>query len=187
MAYREISVDELRFGMYVAQLDRPWTETPFMFQGFVLRTEKQLESLKKYCKKVYVDPEKIDRKLDEEAKARAAAAVRGTTEYKELASVEAELPRAEKAFQRSTVVVTEIGRTVQMKGAIDTERTQQASTQITESVVRNPDAITLLAKMQEKGGGTLGLSEDHEMFRDTFRKFGEDNVTPIAEKVHRED
>jgi HD-GYP domain-containing protein (c-di-GMP phosphodiesterase class II) len=171
MAYREISVDELRFGMYVAELDRPWTDTPFMFQGFVLRTEKQLESLKKYCKKVYVDPEKIDRKLDEEAKARAAAAVRGTTEYTELASVEAELPRAEKAFQRSTVVVTEIGRTVQMKGAIDTERTQQASTQITESVVRNPDAITLLAKMQEKGGGTLSRAVEVSVMMTVFGRF----------------
>lgn len=41
--------------------------------------------------------------------------------------------------------------------------------------------------VKEKGGGAFGLSEDHEMFRDTFKKFGEDNVTPIAEKVHRED
>lgn len=41
--------------------------------------------------------------------------------------------------------------------------------------------------IQEKGGGTFGLSEDHEMFRETFRKFGEDNVIPISEKVHRED
>ncbi len=108
MAYREISVDELRFGMYVARLDRPWTDTPFMFQGFVLRSEKQLEALKKYCKKVYVDPEKVDRKADEEANARAAAAVRGTTVYANMTTVEVELPRAEKAYQRSTVVVTEI-------------------------------------------------------------------------------
>ncbi len=41
--------------------------------------------------------------------------------------------------------------------------------------------------VKEKGGGTFGLSEDHEMYRDTFRKFGEDNVTPIAEHIHRED
>ena len=54
MAYREISVDELRYGMYVAQLDRPWTDTPFLFQGFVLRDEKQLETLKKFCKKVRI-------------------------------------------------------------------------------------------------------------------------------------
>jgi (2S)-methylsuccinyl-CoA dehydrogenase len=41
--------------------------------------------------------------------------------------------------------------------------------------------------IKEKGGGTHGLSEDHQMFRETFKKFGEDHVMPLAEKVHRED
>jgi hypothetical protein len=58
---RRVPVGELRFGMYIAELDRPWTDTPFMFQGFVLRTETQLVALKKYCKKVYVDPVKAER------------------------------------------------------------------------------------------------------------------------------
>ena len=60
MTLREISVGELQLGMYVAKLDRPWTETPFMFQGFVLNNDKQLDALKKYCSKVFVDPEKKD-------------------------------------------------------------------------------------------------------------------------------
>ena len=47
--FREVPVGELVFGMYVAKLDRPWTETPFMFQGFVLSNDKQLETLKKHC------------------------------------------------------------------------------------------------------------------------------------------
>ena len=41
-----VPIAQLRFGMFVAELDRPWTETPFMFQGFVLKTEKQLDALK---------------------------------------------------------------------------------------------------------------------------------------------
>ncbi|MDA1118079.1 MAG: DUF3391 domain-containing protein [Proteobacteria bacterium] len=59
MAHKEVAVEFLEFGMFVAKLDRPWTETPFVFQGFVLKTEQQLSTLKKYCKKVYVDPEKV--------------------------------------------------------------------------------------------------------------------------------
>ena len=47
---KEVSVEELKFGVYVSELDRPWTETPFMFQGFVLKDDKQLEILKKHCK-----------------------------------------------------------------------------------------------------------------------------------------
>ena len=42
-------------GMYVAQLDRPWLATPFLFQGFEIRDTAELEQLQKYCQYVYVD------------------------------------------------------------------------------------------------------------------------------------
>lgn len=41
--------------MYVAQLDRPWLETPFLFKGFEIRDEKDLKQLRHFCKHVYVD------------------------------------------------------------------------------------------------------------------------------------
>jgi hypothetical protein len=47
MELREIAVNELTFGVYISKLDRPWTETPFVFQGFVLKSDKQLDVLKK--------------------------------------------------------------------------------------------------------------------------------------------
>ena len=55
MQRKQVPVEELQFGMYVAELDRPWTETPFMFQGFHLRTDQQLSALKKHCKHVFID------------------------------------------------------------------------------------------------------------------------------------
>ena len=50
----KVSVEELKIGMYVAELDRPWRETPFMFQGFEIRSEEELEQLKRHCNFVYV-------------------------------------------------------------------------------------------------------------------------------------
>ena len=35
---KKIPLEELQFGMYVNELDRPWTDTPFVFQGFFLTT-----------------------------------------------------------------------------------------------------------------------------------------------------
>src|SRR5256885_9639270 len=55
MHRKAIAVGELEFGMYVAELDRPWVGTPFAFQGFCLRTEQQLEALRKFCRHVFVD------------------------------------------------------------------------------------------------------------------------------------
>lgn len=52
---KRISVEELRLGLYVCALDRPWLETPFLFQGFALREESELQQLRELCRYVYVD------------------------------------------------------------------------------------------------------------------------------------
>ena len=31
-------IDQLELGMYVSELDRPWLESPFLFQGFEIKT-----------------------------------------------------------------------------------------------------------------------------------------------------
>jgi len=171
MELREIPVEELTFGMYVSKLDRPWTETPFVFQGFVLKSEKQIDVLKKYCKYVFVDPEKEDLSEVTRVTAEDIAKVRGTTVYKEVASVEAELPRAQAVYTRTTVVVKELSRAVEMGNAIDSSRSQEAVKQITESVVRNPDAMALLIKLQEKSGATLSRAVEVSVMMTIFGRF----------------
>ncbi len=49
-----VPVDRLEIGMYVAQLDRPWLETPFLFQGFYIRDDDELAELRSHCEHVYV-------------------------------------------------------------------------------------------------------------------------------------
>jgi len=171
MELRDIPVEELTMGMYVSKLDRPWTETPFVFQGFVLKSEKQIEVLKKYCKHVFVDPEKEDLSEIGKVSAEDIAKVRGTTVYKEAASVEVELPRAQTAYTRTTVVVKELSRAVEIGNAIDSSRSHEAATQITESVVRNPDAMALLIKLQEKGGATLSRAVEVSVMMTIFGRF----------------
>ena len=51
----KVDVQDLKLGMYVADLDRPWLETPFLLQGFELRDDKEIEEIKKHCRYVYVD------------------------------------------------------------------------------------------------------------------------------------
>ncbi len=51
----KIGTASLESGMYVAQLDRPWLETPFLFKGFEIRDDKDLKLLRDFCKHVYVD------------------------------------------------------------------------------------------------------------------------------------
>ncbi|NJD34861.1 MAG: DUF3391 domain-containing protein [Betaproteobacteria bacterium] len=171
MELREIPVDQLTFGMFISKLDRPWTETPFAFQGFVLQKDKQLEVLKKYCKHVFVDPEKAVVQEVAKVTAEDIAKIRGTTVYKDVATVEGELHVAHKAYANTTVILEEIARVVEIGNAIDSSRSHEAVAQITASVVRNPDAMALLIKLQEKSGTTLSRAAEVSVMMTIFGRF----------------
>ena len=51
----KIEVSRLALGMYIAELDRPWIDTPFMLQGFLLDDQSDLDTLVSICEFVYVD------------------------------------------------------------------------------------------------------------------------------------
>ena len=44
----KVDVEDLRTGMYVSELDRPWLETPFLFQGFEIKSDSDIQELAKY-------------------------------------------------------------------------------------------------------------------------------------------
>jgi hypothetical protein len=71
MLSKRVKVDTMNLekGMYVALLDRPWLETPFLFQGFEIREDSEIGLLRKFCKHVYVD---IKRSAVGEARVMAA-------------------------------------------------------------------------------------------------------------------
>lgn len=50
--------EDLKLGMYISELDHPWIESPFLFQGFLLRENEEIEQVQSTCKYVYVDTEK---------------------------------------------------------------------------------------------------------------------------------
>ena len=56
--------------MYVAMLDRPWLETPFVFQGFMIKDKLEIDQLQSFCTRVFVD---VDKGQLTEAQIRALA------------------------------------------------------------------------------------------------------------------
>ncbi len=186
---KEVPVEKLEFGVFVSELDRPWTETPFMYQGFVLNNDKQLEALKKYCKKVIIDldkgPDLPDRselltsrtgensrpKLAEPLGPSVLTTIKHKVTYKEKATVDEELPVARSVQQKTEVVLKDIMGTVQAGKALDAPRVQEAVTSMTDSVVRNPDAMMLLAKLKAKGGHTLDRAFGVSIYMLTFGRF----------------
>ena len=179
---KQVSVEELQFGVYISELDRPWTETPFMFQGFELRTDKELETLKQYCKKVVIDLEKGPDLEDAIRLKRTPpgaagkqetvlATIKSKVKYEEKVSVDRELPVARAAQTKTNVVLMDMLVTVRAGKALDAPRVKEAVSNMTDSVVRNPDAMLLLAKLKEKGGHTLDRALGVSIYMITFGRF----------------
>lgn len=190
---KEVPVEQLEFGVFISELDRPWTETPFMYQGFVLNNEKQLEALKKYCKKVTIDldkgPDLPDRsalltsrtgepplpsarpRVAEPLGPSVLTSIKHKVVYHEQSTVDEELPVARTAQRQTEVVLRDIMSQVEAGKALDAPRVQEAVTSMTDSVVRNPDAMMLLAKLKEKGGHTLDRAFGVSIYMLTFGRF----------------
>ncbi|HXF45389.1 MAG TPA: DUF3391 domain-containing protein, partial [Burkholderiaceae bacterium] len=55
-----VPIESLRRGLFVAALDRPWSETPFLFQGFLIESDQELRALRELCRWVVIDPAHSD-------------------------------------------------------------------------------------------------------------------------------
>jgi len=162
---KSVPVEQLQFGMYVAELDRPWTDTPFMFQGFVLQRQEQLDTLKKYCRTVIVDSEK-SQQADPPPVLKPFA-----RRYVEQVPVEREVQRAQVVHSRTDVVVTDALAAVRAGKHLDAPRVEQAVNAMTESVMRNPDALVLFTQLREKGDYTASHAVDVAVYMASFGRF----------------
>ena len=152
---KKVSIDELRFGMYVSQLDRPWTDTPFMFQGFLLKTQEQLDVLRKFCQFVFVDTERAETVI--EARKPVTLPAGGTHlpgtgrgSYSTSTTVENEFARARDAYQSAEDVVGSILKTIRDGGMLDVAQATSAARSMSESIKRNPDALVLLSALRDR-------------------------------------
>ncbi len=55
---RKVGTQNLKTGMYICGLDRPWLDTPFPKQGHLVNDDNDITELKEYCKYVYIDTER---------------------------------------------------------------------------------------------------------------------------------
>ena len=67
----KVFIHELEVGMFVSALDKPWAETPFPIQGFMIKSIADASRVKAYCDYVYIDVAKGASPLDLKAAARA--------------------------------------------------------------------------------------------------------------------
>ena len=140
----KVAVGDLKIGMYVDRLDRPWTETRFMYQGFFIRDEAALGELARVCQHVYVDVEHPD-----DEKPRAAPARSVPERYPQSATVEKEIVRAKAIHQEAMAAAKLIFTQMLQSGRLDVKLARQTVTPMLDSMMRNPNALIWLARMKQ--------------------------------------
>jgi HD-GYP domain-containing protein (c-di-GMP phosphodiesterase class II) len=158
---------DLTIGMYVSRLDRPWLETPFLFQGFYIETDDVLDELRRHCKYVYVDVTRADHTLRAKIlnpKTPTSAAQRGGSHvarakprtatvddtHAETAVLKQELVRAHEAHAAAEHVIADVYQSVRTGKDIDVSRIQRTLDPMIESIRRNDDALSWLVRMKRK-------------------------------------
>jgi len=152
-----VPVNQLTIGMYVTELDRPWVETSFLFQGFEIKTEKELRAIKDVCNHVYVDTTKRKKSVQTPVIFKRIVTSEKPldisnygTPPKKLGKFEKEFVRAEKTYENAEIVVSNFMRSVENGGGIDSIMAKNAVAECVESVLHSPDAMLWLSQLRNK-------------------------------------
>lgn len=147
----KVPVDVLEIGMYVSELDRPWVETPFIFQGFLITNEDELDQLHQHCEYVIIDTEKSQVAIPEIRVERVVQDKPEPVQEHVLAYVESfenEFPRAKKIYERIQPQIKSVFKDVRIGRAIRSAEIRASIEDITRSIIRNPDAMMLMTNMK---------------------------------------
>lgn len=153
---RKLAVDDLACGMYVCELDRPWLESPCLFQGFFIQNEDQLRDLKvgclKDCSHVFIDTLK-GADLDPHKRVRVLPAPgeeTGEVRYPRAVSVEEELGQATKARKAASDLIDKVFANVLKGETPQLPEVRRVVSDLVESVIRNPDAQMCLCQLKNR-------------------------------------
>lgn len=140
----KVDVQQLRIGMYVVELDRPWGETAFLFQGFLLQTTHELRAVQAACRYVWVDGERsqdAEQWLVAQAMAPREAKIRKVDFFQELATA---LPAWNAAHFESQRILN----AVQLGLNLDVTAVKAVVKDCVDSILRNPAAMLWLARIK---------------------------------------
>lgn len=163
MIEKKICTADLRPGMYVSRLDRPWLETPFLFQGFLIRDKAETGELARLCRHVYIDVERgeaVDHSLIDPPLATAHALAKAADHasikpvYTDTATLDEEIQQARVVYRHATDTINTIMEDVRSGRNISMAGVKEVATGMIGSILRNPDAILWLSKLKNRDSYT---------------------------------
>jgi len=146
----KIDVKDLQIGMHVSELDRPWLETTFMFQGFELKTADEIKQLQQQCEYVFIDVAKQNKSLTITTKNTAYS--KGWLEKRKApartSNFSDEIEHAESAFQDGRGLVKSFMEEVALGRTVNLEMAQKVVSDCVQSIIKSPDALMWLTQLK---------------------------------------
>src|SRR5210317_1897597 len=144
---QKVDTRDLALGMYVSELDRPWIESPFIFQGFLITSEQELTQLSQSCNYVYVDVVKskvaVPSRLVMSSSSNKAPFPKKTAAPINV-SFEQEFARARAIYVDAIDTVSNILTDLRTGKLFSIKDIKDTVIEINGSIMRNPDAMMLL-------------------------------------------
>ncbi len=149
----KIDVRELKVGMYVCQLDKPWLDSSFLFQGFELKNQADIDAVRRECQFVYIDVEKQSVVLRHALKPTPYLTT-GTLEKKrtsppKVAFVQ-EIDHAVHTYGKTSDLVRSFMEDVQLGRGINAAVAKKAVAECVDSVLRSTDALLWMTQLKRK-------------------------------------
>lgn len=150
---KKIPVNKLKKGMTVIELDRPWTDVPVHFQEITIGSAEDIQLLQKYCQHVYIDHHSyqtlyVDALLNK--KRTPIYKKPNLTPEQSSQQVRAEIPKAQKAFDKSHNHINQLMSDVQRDSKIDIQSSKKLVSSCVDSILRNETALFWLSKIKNK-------------------------------------
>lgn len=145
--YRKIPVADLQVGMYVAEVDRPWLETPFLFQGFFVRDTEDVEAVRSHCREVVIDTQRLE---DRPQPLAARRPLRPPAEA--MRDLKEEIKQASGVHVAVSATVEDVMGELKSSGKLNVHKLEAAVLPMVDSVLRNPAAMSCLMRIRRKGG-----------------------------------
>ena len=146
---RRLHVSHLELGMYICELDRPWRQTDFLFQGFPLLKLEHIQAVRERCDYVFVDDTRRVLLDQGQVIVPSATPLRVTRTMTRI-PLALEVQEAREAYRSSALALDQVLSDVQLGRPIDTKACQALVKRNLESMLRNESAMLWLARLKSQ-------------------------------------
>ena len=144
----KMPVTGLAVGMYVAELDKDWLDSPFLYQGFLIESQEDISVLEKECSYVWIEPA-LELRRGKEERHTLKKPTKEKQRYINKLTMPREYEKSRNVFQNSRQRTKTLLDDIALSGVIDTKEAKKTVESCLDSILRNPNAMLWMSKVRE--------------------------------------